>query len=839
MMPWLLQIADAWWAWTLLCLPGAILVFIVAELLLRGVRGMSVALRYAVLLIVLVKFVMPAPWSLPVPVPWSQTGLSADSGWTETDREPLADNTLASPEIVVGSKEKRIAEPGVVSAVAPQRLAEVPFESRPSSKLASSAPHLPVAVAAPTYTSLLADLSTPRILFLTFSAGLLVVGGWMFLKILHLALITRTARRDEELAALCARLAVRMEMRMPVVLVSDAVSGPLAGGLYTTFILAPETLLERSHDEKQLLLAHELGHLKRRDHIVNWLQIIIGAVCWWNPLVARLNHRIRCEREHCCDDLVVRLLPEKVERYPEILLDVAEHQVRSRQHILASAFAYPKHALTERIRRLTMKRSSTHKNAVVSVGVVAVFCVSMLVGVYASESAADANKEKLGELLTKLQALVADINRAYESDAELTSEELSVITSDMRDALGVVDDETAPPAVMGGFGMMGGYGTGMGMGGSGGGGMHGATAGGDGQPMPGMVGGMGSMGMGGMGMGMGGMGMMGMGMMGPGMDGPVGWTIPGSATRSEQQLPDLLKVRRLKLLDGTEVDLGRTQRDEVLILYFWATWCPPCWKQLPVVQELYDRYKDLGLAAYAVSIEGDKTGVRRYLEEKGLTVPAAVESGHDFFMAFVPYTMGRMPVAVILEKNHIEGIYNEDPQAFRAQLERKITHSRLMIGVSTTDHPELAAAHVGLVQSQLKETARALENFFVDAGMYPMPVDGRTLDRAAAKMGKGRERRLSNLVWPVYYLSRFTPDPFDPEGKPCRYFSDGDKWVLVSNGPDMKPDYDERTYLGESLETLGDYLYQPDERADGSGDIILVGGEVQGQPRDGGAGAGR
>ena len=59
----------------------------------------------------------------------------------------------------------------------------------------------------------------------------------------------------------------------------------------------------------------------------------------------------------------------------------------------------------------------------------------------------------------------------------------------------------------------------------------------------------------------------------------------------------------LTLMDGSKTTLAE-HRGEVVVLNFWATWCVPCRKELPLLDAYYRKLRDHGLRIYAVSTEG-------------------------------------------------------------------------------------------------------------------------------------------------------------------------------------------------------------------------------------------
>jgi thiol-disulfide isomerase/thioredoxin len=66
---------------------------------------------------------------------------------------------------------------------------------------------------------------------------------------------------------------------------------------------------------------------------------------------------------------------------------------------------------------------------------------------------------------------------------------------------------------------------------------------------------------------------------------------------------------------------------DVLVLTFWATWCPPCRTEKPVLNRLHEAMAERGVRVLAVSVMEEPSMVRRYMQEHGYTLPVAISSG--------------------------------------------------------------------------------------------------------------------------------------------------------------------------------------------------------------------
>lgn len=82
--------------------------------------------------------------------------------------------------------------------------------------------------------------------------------------------------------------------------------------------------------------------------------------------------------------------------------------------------------------------------------------------------------------------------------------------------------------------------------------------------------------------------------------------LAGSSIGSEGKAPDFA----LPNLTGKDVKLSELLAKGPVILDFWATWCKPCIKGFPALQQIHDKYKSQGLSVLAVSVDSPKSRSR-------------------------------------------------------------------------------------------------------------------------------------------------------------------------------------------------------------------------------------
>ena len=84
--------------------------------------------------------------------------------------------------------------------------------------------------------------------------------------------------------------------------------------------------------------------------------------------------------------------------------------------------------------------------------------------------------------------------------------------------------------------------------------------------------------------------------------------------------PDLI----LETPDGQAMRLS-DYRGQVVLINFWATWCPPCRAEMPAIQKVYDQYREQGLVVLAVNLMETDAKVTAFADQIELTFPILMD----------------------------------------------------------------------------------------------------------------------------------------------------------------------------------------------------------------------
>ncbi len=183
-----------------------------------------------------------------------------------------------------------------------------------------------------------------------FALSVRSLGGWWYLRRLRLA---STIEAPVAVHSAFQRIAAKFGLSHAITLrLSTAIESPMTMGTLRAIVLLPLSAITLlGADELEVVLAHELAHVRRADFFWNIVQTIAETLFFFHPAVWWISARIRHERELCCDDLALQICPNPIV-YAHALVHLEEH--RSRHLRLAMALdGHQSHAtLLTRIARI-------------------------------------------------------------------------------------------------------------------------------------------------------------------------------------------------------------------------------------------------------------------------------------------------------------------------------------------------------------------------------------------------------------------------------------------------------------------------------------------------------
>ncbi|MCP4452746.1 MAG: M56 family metallopeptidase, partial [Planctomycetes bacterium] len=198
----------------------------------------------------------------------------------------------------------------------------------------------------------------------TWALGAWITGtGVMLIRMVSLLLgvhaLTRQSVPVKDPAILDLIDSVRTKLclrRHVLVVTGDHIMSPGVIGFLKPILLLPMSLVTGvPSDDLEAILLHELTHIRRYDYAINFFQMVIEALLFFNPAVRWINRQIRLEREACCDDAAVAFSGQRL-RYAELLMQWSSQAGHQPNQVAAMAsFSTHKNAsLAERIKRIAL-----------------------------------------------------------------------------------------------------------------------------------------------------------------------------------------------------------------------------------------------------------------------------------------------------------------------------------------------------------------------------------------------------------------------------------------------------------------------------------------------------
>jgi len=141
-----------------------------------------------------------------------------------------------------------------------------------------------------------------------------------------------------------------------------------------------------------------------------------------------------------------------------------------------------------------------------------------------------------------------------------------------------------------------------------------------------------------------------------------------------------LSTHKLAALDGTTTTLAN-YRGEILVVNFWASWCAPCRRELPLLDQWNTAWTGRGARVIAISIDSDANKAKRFADEMKLTL-AVMHDGPDGLARVLD--IPTVPYTLLLDRDgNVVSEVKGSTESEVAALQRKVETMLATRGVST------------------------------------------------------------------------------------------------------------------------------------------------------------
>lgn len=123
----------------------------------------------------------------------------------------------------------------------------------------------------------------------------------------------------------------------------------------------------------------------------------------------------------------------------------------------------------------------------------------------------------------------------------------------------------------------------------------------------------------------------------------AGWSVaPALAGSADGQAAEFSLPSRT----GEAVSLS-SLKGQVVLINFWATWCGPCRKEMPLLEQIQKKYASLGFTMLGVNVEEDTTMMQAFLKDVPVTFPILLDPANGVSKL---YNVAAMPSTVIVDR---------------------------------------------------------------------------------------------------------------------------------------------------------------------------------------------
>jgi peroxiredoxin len=102
----------------------------------------------------------------------------------------------------------------------------------------------------------------------------------------------------------------------------------------------------------------------------------------------------------------------------------------------------------------------------------------------------------------------------------------------------------------------------------------------------------------------------------------------------------------LAALTGQQAALSQ-YKGQVVMVNFWATWCGPCQQEMPLLDQMYKKYKPAGFTLIGVNVDKEAPAVKELMARKPVSFPVLLDPANQVSKA---YHVDEMPSSVLIDR---------------------------------------------------------------------------------------------------------------------------------------------------------------------------------------------
>ena len=231
------------------------------------------------------------------------------------------------------------------------------------------------------------------ILGVSFFAFRLCGGIWQLHRYKTREILAPNNYWQERFTALCERLQITQKVKL---LQSNRIETPIVVGWLKPLVLVPTgVFLQMNPRELELILAHELIHIRRYDNLVNLAQNFVEILFFYHPCVWWISAVIRREREFACDDAVTETLENPHIVYAGALANLEEIRRMTKEKTPSLSVAASGGNLMQRVNRILQKNTERQnpKQSLWSASLAFLLISAVMLAIFWTDSGFDVNAQ--------------------------------------------------------------------------------------------------------------------------------------------------------------------------------------------------------------------------------------------------------------------------------------------------------------------------------------------------------------------------------------------------------------------------------------------------------------